>query len=148
MSLNMVPSTTRALFRARSATTAARASGAPRAASSAMTLELHNPFDGAKIGEVALDDERSVLSKHAAARAAQPAWAATPMAERLEIVERFRALMVARIDDELAPLVTSEMGKPLRFAKGELNATSPRLEFFTSHAEVGRERRRAGRRVR
>jgi acyl-CoA reductase-like NAD-dependent aldehyde dehydrogenase len=36
-----------------------------------------------------------VAAKAAAARAAQPAWAALPMAERVATIQRFRAALVA-----------------------------------------------------
>ena len=47
------------------------------------TLKIHNPATGQLIDERPADDAASVAAKAAAARAAQPAWAATPLRERL-----------------------------------------------------------------
>ena len=46
------------------------------------TLKINNPANGALIAEVPADDAASVAAKAARARRAQPAWAATPLAER------------------------------------------------------------------
>lgn len=54
----------------------------------------------------------AVKAAVARARAAQPTWAARPLAERLALVERFGRVLLARMD-EAARLVTREMGKPL-----------------------------------
>ena len=43
-------------------------------------------------------------------RAAQPAWAATPIKERVQVFYRYKALLEENID-ELAALVTEENGK-------------------------------------
>ena len=58
-------------------------------------LAIHNPATGAVITQVDADDAASVATKAAAARAAQPAWAARPMAERVACIQRFRAALVA-----------------------------------------------------
>jgi acyl-CoA reductase-like NAD-dependent aldehyde dehydrogenase len=43
------------------------------------TLAIHNPATGEKITDLSADTAASVATKAAAARAAQPAWAATPL---------------------------------------------------------------------
>src|SRR5438105_4054684 len=59
------------------------------------TLTIRNPATGDVIDERAADDAASVAAKAAAARAAQPAWAATPLRERLAAIQRFRGALVA-----------------------------------------------------
>ena len=54
------------------------------------TLAIHNPANGEKIADVPADDAASVAAKAARARAAQPAWAARPLAERKACIARFR----------------------------------------------------------
>lgn len=66
----------------------------------------------------------------AAANAAFPAWRATPLARRQEIVRGFRDLVTAHLD-ELALLVSTEQGKPLTNARGEINASLRQVDFFT-----------------
>ncbi len=98
-------------------------------------LAIHNPATGAQIAEVAADSLASVAAKATAARAAQPRWAATPMAERLACMQRFRALLVAELAS-LATTLTQEVGKPITQAKNELNGLLPRIDFFVEQAEA------------
>jgi len=97
------------------------------------TLKIHNPYTGAVIDEIAADDAASVAAKAAAARAAQPAWAARPMAERVACIARFRAAVVAQVDD-LAATMTRETGKAITLSRNELNGLLPRLDFFMEQA--------------
>ena len=109
---------------------------APHEADTTMPmLQIHNPANGALIAEIPADDATSVARKAAAARAAQPAWAAVPMAERLAMIQRFRAGLVAEIDT-LAATLTAEVGKPISQARNELNGLLPRLDFFLEQAEA------------
>jgi lactaldehyde dehydrogenase/glycolaldehyde dehydrogenase len=55
----------------------------------------------------------------AAARAAQPAWAATPAVERSAVL-RAMADLLERHADELAPLLSLEVGKPIGEARTEV----------------------------
>ena len=73
-------------------------------------------------------DGRAALD---AAVAAQPAWAATPPRERADMLSRAFDLLHERIDD-LALLMTLEMGKPLAEARGEIAYAA---EFFRQFAE-------------
>ncbi|GMV47041.1 MAG: betaine-aldehyde dehydrogenase [Pseudomonadota bacterium] len=98
------------------------------------TLEIFDPAAGRPIAQVPADDATSVAARAAAARRAQPAWAALPMAERLAVVQRYRAALVAQ-SDELAATLTREVGKPITQAKNELQGLLPRLDFFLGQAE-------------
>ncbi|MBL8341116.1 MAG: aldehyde dehydrogenase family protein [Rubrivivax sp.] len=98
-------------------------------------MKIFNPANGELIAEVADDDATSVAAKAAAARAAQPAWAAVPMAQRLAAVQRFRASVVRELDT-LAATLTREVGKPIAQARNELNGLLPRLDFFLEQAEA------------
>jgi acyl-CoA reductase-like NAD-dependent aldehyde dehydrogenase len=98
------------------------------------TLKITNPATGALLAEMPCDDATSVAAKAAAARAAQPAWARVPITERLAIVQRFRAAVLAQID-LLAATLTAEVGKPITQSRNELNGLVPRLDFFVEQAE-------------
>jgi acyl-CoA reductase-like NAD-dependent aldehyde dehydrogenase len=98
------------------------------------TLTIRNPATGAVIDECAADDAASVAAKAAAARAAQPAWAATPLRERLAAIQRFRAALVAELDT-LATTLTREVGKPIAQSRNELNGLLPRIDFFLAQTE-------------
>ena len=97
-------------------------------------LKIFNPANGEFIVDVPADDAASVATKTAQARAAQPRWAATPLAERKACILRFRALLVERIEP-LAHTLTSEMGKPIKQARNEINGLLTRIDFFLAQVE-------------
>jgi acyl-CoA reductase-like NAD-dependent aldehyde dehydrogenase len=93
------------------------------------TLAIHNPATGALLVSVPADDATAVAAKAARARAAQPAWAAVPLAERKACIVRFRASIVAELHG-LAATMTSETGKPIQMSRNELNGFLGRIDFF------------------
>ncbi len=95
-------------------------------------LEVINPANGDAIAELAIDSPETVAAKYAAARAAQPAWAAVPLEHRLEMMQRFRAAIVAN-RDKLAAILTAEVGKPIKQSRNELNGLLGRIDFFLEH---------------
>ncbi|MBL8924613.1 MAG: NAD-dependent succinate-semialdehyde dehydrogenase [Pseudonocardia sp.] len=105
--------------------------GTWRPAASGATLAVDDPATGKTLVEVANaapDDGRAALD---AAVAAQPGFAALPPRERGEILRRAYELIMSRVDD-LALLMTLEMGKPLAESKGEVSYAA---EFFRWFAE-------------
>ncbi len=98
-----------------------------------MPLKIHNPATGALIAEVAEDGHAAVRRKYEAARAAQPRWAALPMKRRLDAIRAFREELVKR-HDALAATLTSEVGKPIRQSRNELNGLLTRIDFFLAES--------------
>ncbi len=98
------------------------------------TLTISNPADGSALAEVAADDAASVAAKFERARRAQPAWAATPLAERSAAIRRFRAA-VERELETLARTLTQEVGKPWQQSRSELNGFLGRIDFFLAEVE-------------
>ncbi|HEX7156341.1 MAG TPA: aldehyde dehydrogenase family protein, partial [Burkholderiaceae bacterium] len=92
-------------------------------------LAIANPANGHVIAELPTDDAGSIAAKVGRARAAQPAWAGTPLPQRLAAIRRFRDSL-AREVDRLAAVLTSEVGKPLRQARNEINGVLGRIDFF------------------
>src|SRR5690625_3931614 len=80
---------------------------------------VFNPALGRQTGQVALADDTDVSAAVASAAAAFPGWRDTSMARRQEVIFRFRELLVQRAD-ELAEIITSEHGKVLSDARGEI----------------------------
>jgi aldehyde dehydrogenase (NAD+) len=70
----------------------------------------------------------------AAAVAAQPSWAATPAPRRGEILYR-AAQMLTQRREELAELMTCEMGKTLKETRGEVDVTIDVAKFMASEAK-------------
>ena len=101
-------------------------------------LKIFNPANGEHIVDVPADDATSVAVKVAQARAAQLRWAATTMAERKACIVRFRALLAERIDT-LARTLTSEMGKPVKQARNEINGLLGRIDFFLEKVDSATE---------
>ena len=92
-------------------------------------LAIHNPASGELITRLPADDAASVAAKATQARAAQPGWAATPLAQRKACIEKFRAGVVRDLES-LAVTMTRETGKPIKMSRNELNGLLPRIDFF------------------
>lgn len=104
-----------------------------RAAASGDTFAVSDPADGSELTRVAdagVNDARAALD---AAVAAQPDWAATPPRERGEILRRaFEALHEA--SDDLAMLMSLEMGKSLAEARGEVAYGAEFFRWFSEES--------------
>lgn len=102
-------------------------------AASGKTIPVEDPATGQVLTEVADGDASDALAALAAADGAQADWAATPSRERAEILRRgFEALM--RNADDLALLMTLEMGKPLAESKGEIAYAAEFFRWFSEEA--------------
>ncbi|HSP97043.1 MAG TPA: aldehyde dehydrogenase family protein [Candidatus Dormibacteraeota bacterium] len=95
-------------------------------------LTITNPATGAVIAELETDTPASIAARVVRARAAQPAWAAMPVGERVAALRRFRDRLQADVEP-LARLLSEEVGKPISQARSEI-ANTQRLEFFLEHA--------------
>jgi len=84
-------------------------------ASTAIT-EVHNPATGELVGRTPSGVPEDVDAAVAAARAAFESWAATPAVERIALLDKVRDRLRAR-NDELADLISDEMGSPRSFAR-------------------------------
>jgi acyl-CoA reductase-like NAD-dependent aldehyde dehydrogenase len=92
-------------------------------------LKVIDPATGAVLRELAEDGPDAVARKFEKARRAQRAWAETPLAERKAAVAHFAGRLQAR-QEELARLLTSEMGKPVTQSRNEIKAVQDRFRFF------------------
>ncbi|WP_127792312.1 CoA-acylating methylmalonate-semialdehyde dehydrogenase [Agromyces sp. LHK192] len=92
------------------------------------TGPVYNPATGAQDDEVAFASTAEVEQAIAAAKAALPAWRATGLVKRADVFFRVRQLLVDR-QDELAAIITSQHGKVLDDAKGEISRGIENLEF-------------------
>ena len=98
------------------------------------TFDVFNPASGAKIASVAdlsVDDIRAAID---AAHAAKPAWAALTGKERASFLRKWYELMVENADD-LATILTAEMGKPWPEARGEILYGASFIEWFGEEAK-------------
>ncbi len=97
-------------------------------------LIVTNPRTGEKIREVEPADAGRVDAVLAAASEAQPLWGAMSFAERGEVLRSVAAYLREHADD-LAPLMTEEMGKPIKEAYGEVEKAAWCAEHYADNAE-------------
>lgn len=82
-------------------------------------MPVYNPSTGEIIAETPCCTAREVAAAVAAAKAAFPAWSGTPCARRVEVLYRFRELLMAHMD-ELTYVLCREQGKNWDEARGDL----------------------------
>ncbi|AIO70541.1 NADP-dependent succinate-semialdehyde dehydrogenase [Burkholderia oklahomensis] len=105
-----------------------------QAADGGATFEVRNPATGALVGTVPAMGAAETRRAIDAANAAWPAWRKRTAKERAAILRKWHDLMIAHADD-LALILTTEQGKPLAEAKGEIGYAASFLEWF---AEEGK----------
>jgi len=98
------------------------------------TLEVRDPSNGESLGQVPRMGAAETRRAIEAANAAWPAWRAKTAKERAAIMRRWYDLMMEHADD-LALILTTEQGKPLAEAKGEIGYAASFIEWF---AEEGK----------
>jgi succinate-semialdehyde dehydrogenase/glutarate-semialdehyde dehydrogenase len=103
------------------------------AATGNKTLDVTDPATGKVIRSISDASAEDGMRALDAAVAAQDAWAATPARERGEILRRTFDL-VQKHRDDIALLMTLEMGKPLSEAKGEVGYGGEFLRWFSEEA--------------
>jgi succinate-semialdehyde dehydrogenase/glutarate-semialdehyde dehydrogenase len=104
-----------------------------RSAESGATLTVQDPATGLAVKTIADAGVKDGAAALDAAVAAAPDWARTPPRERSEILRRtFEA--VQRRKDDLALLMTVEMGKPLAESQAEVSYGAEFLRWFAEEA--------------
>jgi succinate-semialdehyde dehydrogenase / glutarate-semialdehyde dehydrogenase len=96
-------------------------------------IAVEDPATGEPVAEVADATPEDALAALGAAAEAQAAWAATAPRERGEILRRAYELLLARAE-ELALVMTLEMGKPLGESRAEINYAAEFLRWFSEEA--------------
>jgi len=102
-------------------------------AASGATLTVTNPATGATLGHVPAMVADDVKRAIAAADAALPEWRGRTARERSSLLRRWFDLCLVHADD-LATILTSEQGKPLAEARGEIVYGSAFIEWFAEEA--------------
>jgi succinate-semialdehyde dehydrogenase/glutarate-semialdehyde dehydrogenase len=104
-----------------------------RESSNGATVPVEDPSTEGPLCSVADATADDAVAALDAACDAAESWAATPPRDRGEILRRTFELMNARIDD-LALLMTLEMGKPLAESKAEIAYASEFIRWFSEQA--------------
>ena len=97
------------------------------------TFDVTNPATGEVVAQVADCGRAEVARAVDAAYEAQKGWAGMLASERQKALMRWYDLIMQNQDD-LAQIVTAEMGKPLAEAKGEVGYGASFIEWFAAEA--------------
>ncbi|WP_066804789.1 NAD-dependent succinate-semialdehyde dehydrogenase [Moraxella oblonga] len=103
-------------------------------AQSGDTIDVFNPFNHQKIGIIPNLSADEVRGAIATATTAQQAWSKKTAHERADILHRWADLIDDNLDD-LAIIMTSEQGKPLKESQSEIRYANSFIRFF---AEEGK----------
>src|ERR1035437_6795311 len=111
-------------------------SGAPPEPSASLpAIDVFNPGDGSVISRVPLSAHHAVDLAVKAAAKAWPAWAATPIKERVQVFYKYKALLERDIAS-LAALITEENGKIDSEARAEILKSAELTEFASSLPQI------------
>ena len=97
------------------------------------TFAVNNPATGEKIADVTDLTPEDTAKAIDAAYEAQKEWRSKTAKERCAILLKWNDLMLANQDD-LAKILTAEMGKPLAEAKGEIAYGASFIQWFAEEA--------------
>ncbi|MFC4732326.1 NAD-dependent succinate-semialdehyde dehydrogenase [Salipiger abyssi] len=97
-------------------------------------FDVFDPATGKLVASVADLDVAATARAVEAAHAAGPGWAAMTGKERAAILRRWHDLMFENADD-LATILTAEMGKPWAEARGEILYGASFIEWFAEEAK-------------
>lgn len=98
------------------------------------TIAVTNPADGNTIGSVPAVSAEQVRQTIESADAALPDWRRCAAKARSEILNRWYQLIMEHQDD-LALILTTEQGKPLAEAKGEIAYAAAFIQWFAEEAK-------------
>ncbi|WP_415855782.1 NAD-dependent succinate-semialdehyde dehydrogenase [Sinomonas sp. G460-2] len=90
-----------------------------------------NPATGEVVETFATASDAEIQAAIAAAAAAYETWSDVPIADRAPIVARVGELFAERAD-ELATIITTEMGKPLSQSRGEAEFAADIFRYFAA----------------
>jgi len=110
-----------------------RVGGAWREASDGASFDVRDPATSAAIGRVADATPADAIAALDSAVATAPAWVATPPRERADLLRAWYEALVAATD-ELAELMTLEMGKPLAESRGEVRYGAEFVRWYAEEA--------------
>jgi acyl-CoA reductase-like NAD-dependent aldehyde dehydrogenase len=96
-------------------------------------MNIINPANEEIIATVQADSLAILDLKFKRLQKSASIWSAVPIQKRVEILEKFVSLLKENIE-ELAAILTSEMGKPLQQSRNEINGASAKATWLAEHA--------------
>lgn len=100
-----------------------------------MAYKTVNPFTGKEVTSFDEISTTELAEKLQQAATCFETWRTTPFSERKKIIQKVADLMRER-SDELATLITLEMGKRIKESKGEVELSASIYEYYATNAEA------------
>lgn len=94
---------------------------------------IKSPATGEEVGQAAEGNPQDVDKAVAAAKAAFKGWSSKPASQRADYLYALKNL-VERDKERLAAIITSEMGKPIKEARAEVDFAAGLLRFAAENA--------------
>jgi len=99
-----------------------------------MKLTSINPVNGEKVKEYDMLDDKQVNEKIEQTHKAWTSWRKTSHTERRDLLNKLAEILRSR-KDELAFLITTEMGKPIKQSRVEVEKCAVCCSYYANHAE-------------
>jgi acyl-CoA reductase-like NAD-dependent aldehyde dehydrogenase len=97
-------------------------------------MDILNPATEEIIATLTEDTAPSLQEKFILLKEAQKAWAQRSVNERTSILKKFSELLAGNME-QLAGVLTSEVGKPLQQSRNEVNGAISRIQWLTANGE-------------
>ena len=96
--------------------------------------KVTNPATGEVVAEYATTTDEQILASIDLADRQYSAWKSVPLADRVKMMRRTAELFAERAD-QLAEIITVEMGKRLAEARGEISVVVDIFNYYANNAE-------------
>jgi acyl-CoA reductase-like NAD-dependent aldehyde dehydrogenase len=96
-------------------------------------MKIINPSTEELICEIGGDSKETVNKKFQELQIAQQTWQDVPLNERIIIIQKFADLLNSNIEN-LALVLTNEVGKPLLQSRNEINGSISRIKWLAKNA--------------
>lgn len=96
-------------------------------------MNIINPATEEIITTIQEDTEANLALKFEKLKKSAKQWSAVPIQSRAEILEKFVSLLKENIE-ELASILSAEMGKPLQQSRNEINGAGGKATWLAQHA--------------
>jgi acyl-CoA reductase-like NAD-dependent aldehyde dehydrogenase len=97
-------------------------------------MKIINPATEETIREIEEDTKDTIEKKFQLLKKAQPSWYKTSLSSRVSIIQQFSDLLEQN-KEQLAAVLTAEVGKPLQQSRNEINGARARIKWLTDHAQ-------------
>lgn len=97
-----------------------------------MSFSVINPATGEKVTDIPAWDSQQLEATLASVAAISPCWRNTPMADRCALMHKAADVLRAN-KEKYATIITQEMGKLIKDARGEVEKCASACDFYAEH---------------